>query len=266
MRDTTKLHPKLQEKIAEFLHICNKKGLKVRITECLRTKEEQDALYAQGRTKPGSIITNCSGSSYASMHQWGVASDFCRNDGNGAFNDSDGFFTKVGRIGQACGLEWGGSWNGFVDKPHLQLPDWGSTAAKLKAAYKNPETFMATWEKTKIQDFADLTDAELKKLLKHRTGIKSLQAALGLPKTGYPDKLLLSKCPKIPEDAKDTMPEVVKALQYMLKNQGYDVVVNGNYGRRTKEAVVKFKIGHDINANSASVKAAGPFWRKLLVM
>ena len=266
MRDTTKLHPELQRKIADFLHMCKKKGLAVRITECLRTAAEQDALYAQGRTKPGNIITNCSGSSYSSMHQWGVAVDFCRNDGKGAYDDSDGFFAKVGHIGQACGLEWGGSWHGFVDKPHLQLPNWGSTAARLKATYKNPETFMASWDKANYQNFADLREFDLEKLLKHRVGIKSLQTALGLPKTGYPDKLLLSKCPKIPEDAKDSIPEVVKPLQYLLKNQGYDVIVNGNYGRRTKEAVIKFKIGHDINANSASVKAAGPFWRKLLEM
>ncbi len=28
---------------------------------------------------------------------------------------------RCGRIGEDLGLEWGGSWKGFQDKPHLQL-------------------------------------------------------------------------------------------------------------------------------------------------
>ena len=54
----------------------------------------------------------------------------------------------VGKIGESIGLEWGGSWKSIVDKPHFQLPDWGSTPAKLKAKYGTPEKFIATWSKT----------------------------------------------------------------------------------------------------------------------
>ena len=43
-------------------------------------------------------------SSYSSMHQWGIAFDFYRNDGKGAYNNNDGFFNKVGAIGQKLGL------------------------------------------------------------------------------------------------------------------------------------------------------------------
>lgn len=145
MRDISRLHPVLQQKIEELKAECNRKGLKIGIGECLRTVEEQDALYAQGRTKKGSIVTNAKGSSYSSMHQWGVAFDFYRNDGKGAYADSDGFFTKVGKIGQSLGLEWGGSWKNPVDKPHFQLPDWGSTASRLKSIYGKPEKFFASW-------------------------------------------------------------------------------------------------------------------------
>ena len=105
MRDVTALHPDLQEKITQLKEKCRLAGLSIGIGECLRTVAEQDALYAKGRTEKGSIVTNAKGSTYSSMHQWGVAFDFYRNDGIGAYNDSDGFFTKVGEIGQGLGLE-----------------------------------------------------------------------------------------------------------------------------------------------------------------
>lgn len=147
MRDIKALHPRLQTKIGQLISLCEKQGLKIQITECVRTKAEQDALYAQGRTKAGKIVTNAKGSSYSSMHQWGISFDFCRADGKGAFNDSDGFFNKVGGIGKSIGLEWGGSWKSPVDKPHFQLPDWGSTPTQLKKLYGTPEKFM-TWNPT----------------------------------------------------------------------------------------------------------------------
>ena len=147
MRDITKCHPRLRQLAKELVVECQKKGLSIKLTECLRTVEEQNDLYAKGRTKPGSIVTNAKGTSYSSMHQWGVAFDICRNDGKGAYYDSDGFFTKVGKIGMQLGLEWGGSWTSPVDKPHFQLKDWGSTSSKLKAQYKTPANFMKTWKK-----------------------------------------------------------------------------------------------------------------------
>ena len=54
-------------------------------------------------------------------------------------------FEKVGKIGQEIGLEWGGSWKSFKDLPHFQLPNWGSTASKLKAMYGTPDKFMRSW-------------------------------------------------------------------------------------------------------------------------
>ncbi|MEG1931419.1 MAG: M15 family metallopeptidase [Anaerovorax sp.] len=145
-RNIKELHPTLQKKIGGLIAACEKKGLKIRISDCLRTTGEQDALYAQGRTKPGNVVTNAKGTDYSSMHQWGAAFDFYRNDGKGVYYDKDGFFTKVGKIGQSLGLEWGGGWKSMVDKPHFQLPDWGSTATKLKEKYKKPETFFASWK------------------------------------------------------------------------------------------------------------------------
>ena len=152
MRDVKQLHPELQKKIAQLQDLCKKNGITIGISECFRTVAEQDALYAKGRSAAGSIVTNCKGSSYSSMHQWGVAFDFYLAmdvDGDGktsddAFNNATGLFAKVGKLGQSIGLEWGGSWKS-PDKPHFQLPDWGSTATRLKQLYGTPEKFFATW-------------------------------------------------------------------------------------------------------------------------
>ena len=154
MRNVKQLHPDLQKKVDQLIKLCAKNGIKIGIGECVRTKAEQDALYAKGRTSSGRIVTNCKGSSYSSMHQWGVAFDFyliMDVDGDGktsddAYNDKTGLFEKVGKLGQSIGLEWGGSWKSIVDKPHFQLPDWGSTASKLKQKYGTPEKFFATWK------------------------------------------------------------------------------------------------------------------------
>lgn len=159
MRDRTQLHPRLQSKIKELILKSAKEGLLIGIGECVRTVEEQDALYAQGRTEPGNIVTNAKGSTYSSMHQWGIAFDFYRNDGQGLYNDSDAFFRQVGKIGKSIGLEWGGDWTSPVDKPHFQLPDWGSTPAKLKAMYGTPEKFRSTWE------VEEVTQAEFNKMM-----------------------------------------------------------------------------------------------------
>lgn len=153
MRNVGALHPVLQDKIIELQKLCKQNNITIGIGECVRTVAEQDALYAQGRTKPGKIVTNAKGSSYSSMHQWGVAVDFYLNmdvDGDGkisddAFNNATGLFNKVGKLGQSIGLEWGGSWKSLTDMPHFQLPSWGSTPTKLKSMYGTPDKFMKAW-------------------------------------------------------------------------------------------------------------------------
>lgn len=146
MRDVTQLHPELQAKIKQLQAICVEQGLELGIAECLRTAEEQDALYAQGRTKPGSIVTYARGCDYGSQHQWGIAFDFFQNIPGHAYDDY-GFFRNVGTLAKSVGLAWGGDWTDFVDMPHLYLPQWGDTPAALKRQYLMPENFFASWNK-----------------------------------------------------------------------------------------------------------------------
>lgn len=150
-RDISLCHPELQKKAEKIVSACRGQGLLIGIGECYRSIAEQDALYAKGRTAPGSIVTNAKGSSYSSHHQWGTAFDIYRNDGTGAYNNNDGFFDLVGTIGVKIGLEWGGNWKSPVDKPHFQLPYWGSTTITLKNLYGTPEEFKKTWSDEQVE-------------------------------------------------------------------------------------------------------------------
>ena len=118
-RDLTKCHPHLQKLAKELVIVCEKQGCPIGIGECFRTVQEQNRLYDQGRTKPGPVVTNAPGSTYRSMHQWGVAFDVYRKDGKGAYNESGNYFQRVGAIGKSLGLEWGGDWKSIVDKLHF---------------------------------------------------------------------------------------------------------------------------------------------------
>lgn len=161
MRDSKRLHPKLQIYVMFGLYRCYKMGLNVRITETIRTIDEQNAFYAQGTSQ-------VKGSDFGSMHQWGVAFDVCRNDGNGAY-DFNGWIDKVQKIFKDYPLAWGGDWKGFVDQPHFQMKSYEDDiggVSKLKNKYKNPDAFIKTWNKSKItQQFSNLSTADTKKLL-----------------------------------------------------------------------------------------------------
>lgn len=147
-RKITDLHPRLQGMLDEVLYACkmDRQLSKIIFTECVRTVKEQDALYALGRTKKGNIVTKAKGSDYNSMHQWGVAVDFCRNVKGSEFKNSDKFFERVGQIAKKHGLYWGGDFESIKDLPHLQMKEWGTTPnAHLKKMYASPKDFRACW-------------------------------------------------------------------------------------------------------------------------
>lgn len=117
-RDIKELHPLVQEKAHAFLAMCKDAGVSVTVTSTYRDAESQNALYAQGRTAPGNIVTKAKGGQ--SFHNWRVAFDVVPVvNGKAVWND-DALWQKLGDIGVQCGLEWGGNWK-FQDKPHFQF-------------------------------------------------------------------------------------------------------------------------------------------------
>lgn len=127
-----RLHPRIRQMVTDAVNEANAAltgRAQVRITQGLRTMEEQAALYAQGRTKPGKVVTWAKpGSSY---HNAGLAIDFALLiDGKeiswSMTQDFDGDkvadWMEVVRVFKARGFEWGGDWSaGKKDYPHFQI-------------------------------------------------------------------------------------------------------------------------------------------------
>ena len=103
-------------------------GIAIKILSGLRTYEEQDALYAQGRSKPGAIVTHARGG--FSNHNFGIAFDIGVFEGARYLGESPKY-NAVGALGVDLGLEWGGNWKTIKDAPHFQLrPGWAADLAE----------------------------------------------------------------------------------------------------------------------------------------
>jgi peptidoglycan LD-endopeptidase CwlK len=112
-------------------------GITIKVISALRTYKEQDALYAQGRSRPGKIVTNARGG--YSNHNFGIAFDIGVFEGGSYLPESEKY-KAVGVIGSDLGLEWGGNWKNFKDAPHFQLrPAWaaGMKESEMLAALRS---------------------------------------------------------------------------------------------------------------------------------
>lgn len=114
------LLPKVKDLMNKLIVECKKQGIDICITQGVRTIDEQNKLYAQGRTIKGMIVTNAKGGE--SFHNYGVAFDFAiLENGKIDWNVRNKNWQIVGLIGEKLGLCWGGRWKGFVDLPHMQF-------------------------------------------------------------------------------------------------------------------------------------------------
>lgn len=130
-RDLKDLHPKVAAMCSAFVSSCKAQGIDVIITSTLRDNESQDALYAQGRTTKGAIVTNARGGQ--SIHNYGLAFDFVPIINGKAIWNDDALFKRCGAIGESVGLEWSGRWAGkFRETAHMQFTN-GLTLDDLKA-------------------------------------------------------------------------------------------------------------------------------------
>ncbi|WP_020434006.1 M15 family metallopeptidase [Paenibacillus riograndensis] len=147
------LQPVVKAAATALIERCYAREVNIVITQGLRTIAEQDALYAQGRTKPGQIVTNAKGGH--SYHNYGLAIDFAlllpdgRNVSWDMNRDGDGDkvadWNEVVQEAKALGFEWGGDWTSIKDYPHFQMSfglalsalrqGYQPTAAQVKAAF-----------------------------------------------------------------------------------------------------------------------------------
>ncbi|HBI6051892.1 TPA: N-acetylmuramoyl-L-alanine amidase family protein [Listeria monocytogenes] len=116
-----------------------KQGIYLCVAQGYRSKTEQNALYAQGRTKPGSIVTNAKGGQ--SNHNFGVAVDLCLYSSDGKkviWESTTSRWKKVVAAMKAEGFKWGGDWKSFKDYPHFELCDAVSGEKVPAKKNKNP--------------------------------------------------------------------------------------------------------------------------------
>ena len=134
-RSLNDLHPAMQPLAAEFLNNCKAAGIDLLVTCTWRSAAEQDALYAQGRTTPGAIVTRAKAGQSKHNHTLAGRPASLALDvvplrlGKPVWAASDAIWQDVGRIGKACGLEWAGEWKRMREFPHFQHPNSKAIAA-----------------------------------------------------------------------------------------------------------------------------------------
>lgn len=115
--------------VDSFIATCAAQSLDVLIYCTYRSNEEQDVLYAQGRTAPGGIVTNAKAGQ--SAHNYRLAFDGCPLlAGKPMWNEhlSGPHWSLYGQIAVQCGMEWGGNFVSFTEGPHCQMKDWKQVA------------------------------------------------------------------------------------------------------------------------------------------
>lgn len=124
------LHPLVRDEVKQIIKECDKAltgRAKIRITQGLRSFEEQERLYAIGRLTSEKKVTNAKAGQ--SIHNYGFAVDICLIiDGKMASwdtakdwdNDRVADWYECVKIFARHGWDWGGNWKTFKDLPHFE--------------------------------------------------------------------------------------------------------------------------------------------------
>lgn len=141
--DIRALYPPFWKKIDQLLKNCAARGVQYFATAGIRTYEEQNKLYAQGRTVPGKVVTQAKGGE--SYHNFGIAVDFTHDQNVNVRGLQPDWVVANYRVlaeeAQKLGLEPGFFWK-FQDAPHVQLniSKVGLDLHRLRDAYASAGT------------------------------------------------------------------------------------------------------------------------------
>ena len=115
------LMPTLKVKAYQLIQQLSLQGIRVEVSQGLRTWAEQEALYAKGRTAPGPIVTNATPAE--SWHTYGCAFDIdiVLAVGGIDWSGTSPAWNAAILCGQHLGLTAGAEFRTFPDKPHFQL-------------------------------------------------------------------------------------------------------------------------------------------------
>ena len=120
----------MKERAERFIAACKAAGIDLLITSTYRDNESQDALYAQGRTAPGKIVTKAKGGQ--SFHNYRCAFDVVPLVHGKPVWDDEALWVRIGQLGKQIGLEWAGDWVTFKETAHFQYTG-GKSLKQLQA-------------------------------------------------------------------------------------------------------------------------------------
>ncbi|WP_176465675.1 peptidoglycan-binding protein [Virgibacillus sp. 7505] len=266
----------------EVIRRAYKEGINAQISHGMRTYAQQDALYAQGRTKPGSKVTNARGG--YSNHNFGLAVDYflTSEDGTKAIWSVNSDWNRVAAIAKSLGFSWGGDWTSFKDYPHLEMSG-GLSTAQLRAG-KKPSLTDRTGTKTAVpsktsskpaasssggssyikeaQKYANSRDYPTKAKFTKLTvdgykGPKTMNALLRIYQ--YYGKVTIdgifgpkSKAAGSIQSRKKHTPGWTRLIQSLLNVHGYKLAVDGIFGTGTEAALKSFQKSKEIASDGAA--------------
>lgn len=184
-KDISKLRPDVAVNCRALLALCAQQGLPVLVTNTVRDDAYQAYLYEQGRTRPGSIVTNGKVPTFHSVKA-GLAFDICKNVKGQEYTDLE-FFEKVAAIAKPMGFTWGGDWSSFVDRPHFQWDQGGNYQnADIRAGRYPPSMppFAQKEETVTQEQFNQMMEAYLKARAKKSPSSWSAEARAWAEKEG----------------------------------------------------------------------------------
>ncbi len=153
-RDLAELLPTAQTACRLLFQECFKAGIKnIFITETYRSQERQKYLYAQGRTRPGQIVTWTLNSNHKSRLAWDIAV----GPPQSLYDVTT--LNRVGAIARKLGITWGGDWVGSIDRPHFEVKaNW-----KIPKGYKlEGQVIVSSNSKYKVQLIVEDKKEEIK--------------------------------------------------------------------------------------------------------
>jgi uncharacterized protein YcbK (DUF882 family) len=268
-----KVNPELAKRVRATANDLKAQGINVRVTDGFRSVEEQNKLYAQGRTAPGKIVTKAKGGS--SNHNYGLAVDLVPIvNGKADYKVSNDTWNKIGAAGKKNGLEWGGDFKSIVDKPHFQLTGGNHKPKDLLPTY-NKGGLPAVWDKVNknVPAFGNSPTTETKPTTTPKPADQTTPTTTNTttsrtnPKTpAVPAEPTTQTAAKLKAHLeKGYRGQDVKELQNKLVNLGYMTKAEmktgpGIFGPRTQNAVKAFQNANGLDKDGV----VGPGTRSAL--
>lgn len=190
-RDLNELTAAAQLACRLLFQECYKAGITdIFITETYRSQARQSYLYAQGRTRPGKIVTWTLNSNHKSRRAWDIAVAPPKD----LYDVTT--LNKVGAIAKKLGITWGGTWSGSIDRPHFEIPtNWQAPAGyKIEGTIivpSNSKLRVQLIVKDKGQAIEGVNDGKLYRVqsgtFKTQAQANAAKAALGKYNIAKPD-------------------------------------------------------------------------------